>query len=62
MLGREGLKTFFAAWERGLAQPIELGEPGERALSFRDLFRRQAGRLARALTEGEPYRGFRLAC
>lgn len=62
VLGREGLKTYFAAWERGLAQPIELGEPGERPMTFRDLFRRQAERLARALTEGEPYRGFRLPC
>jgi len=59
VLSREGLKTFFAAWEHGLAEPIALEEG---SATFRDLFRRQAERLARALTQGEPYRAFRLPC
>jgi CRISPR-associated protein Cas1 len=59
VLSREGLKTFFVAWEHGLAEPIALEEG---AATFRDLFRRQAERLARALTQGETYRSFRLPC
>ncbi len=59
VLSREGLKTFFAAWERELATPIALEEG---TATFRELFRHQAERLARALTQGEPYRAFRLPC
>lgn len=57
VLSRDGLKSFFTAWENGLAEPIALAEG---PASFRELFRRQAERLARALTQGEPYRAFRL--
>ena len=59
VLEREALKRYFAAYEKELTQPIALG--GDTA-SFRDLFRRQAGRLARALTQGEVYEPFRLPC
>ena len=31
-------------------------------VSFRDLFRRQAERLARTVVQGETYRSFRLPC
>ena len=57
VLEREALKRYFAAYQEQLTQEIALPE-GSR--SFRDLFRRQAERLARALTEGEPYMPFRL--
>lgn len=60
-LGREGRKRYFAAWERELEGPISLGED-EGEASFRQLFRRQAERLARTLQEGEPYRAFRYPC
>lgn len=59
LLQREALKRFFPAYEEEVDTPFAVdGEP----LSFRQLFRRQAERLARALTAGEPYRGFRLPC
>ena len=53
------LKRYFAAYEKELSSPVALGEE---ALSFRQLFRRQAERLARWLIEGEPYEGFRFPC
>ena len=59
-LAREAQKQYFAAWERELEEPISLGEEGE--ASFRQLFRRQAERLARALQHGETYRAFRYPC
>ena len=52
LLRRESQKRFFTAFEKELTTPIALG--GEE-LSFRQLFRRQAERLARALLDGEPY-------
>lgn len=59
-LSREAQKRYFAAWERELEGPISLGEEGE--ASFRQLFRRQAERLALTLQGGEPYRAFRYPC
>ncbi|MGH9363602.1 MAG: CRISPR-associated endonuclease Cas1 [Thermoanaerobaculia bacterium] len=59
VLTREALKRYLAAYERELTEPRAV--EGEQ-LSFRQLFRRQAERLARALTAGEPYRSFRLPC
>lgn len=59
ILEREALKRYFTAYEKELTQPIALD--GETA-SFRDLFRRQGERLARALTQNEPYEPFRLPC
>jgi len=58
-LGQEAKRTFFAAWEQELASPFALGEE---ELSFREVFRRQAGRLARAVQDGEPYEAFRFPC
>jgi CRISPR-associated protein Cas1 len=59
LLGREGMRRYFPAYEKELATPFAVD--GEE-LTYRQLFRRQAERLARALTEGEPYRSFRLPC
>ena len=59
LLGREAMKRYFPAWEEELNTPFAVD--GEE-LSFRQLFRRQAERLARALTHREPYVSFRLPC
>jgi CRISP-associated protein Cas1 len=59
LLRRESMKTYFPAYEKELTTPLSLD--GEN-LTFRQLFRRQAERLARALTAGEPYEPFRLPC
>jgi hypothetical protein len=56
-LHRESLKRFFPLYEEQLTAPLDFG--GE-TLTFRQLFRRQAERLARTLTDGEPYQAFRL--
>ena len=58
-LTREALKRYLAAYERELTEPRAVESE---QLSFRQLFRRQAERLARALHGSEPYRGFRLPC
>jgi CRISP-associated protein Cas1 len=58
-LQREAQKRFFAAYEKELTAPISVGSE---QLSFRQLFRRQAEALARALKGEEPYRAFRLPC
>ena len=59
LLGRDGMRRYFPAYEKELTTPVSVeGEP----LSFRQLFRRQAERLARALTEAEAYQSFRLPC
>lgn len=64
-LGREAMKRFFEVWENELEGAISLGaddagKPTE--MSFRQLFRRQAERLARTLREAEPYEAFRYPC
>ncbi len=59
VLQREALKRFFVAWEAELAAPMDV--EGE-ALGFRQVFRRQAERLARAMRGEEEYRSFRLPC
>jgi CRISPR-associated protein Cas1 len=59
LLGREGMRRYFPAYEKELTTSFSVD--GEQ-LTFRQLFRRQAERLARTLTEGEPYRSFRLPC
>jgi CRISPR-associated protein Cas1 len=57
-LDREPLRRYFAAYEDELGRKISIdGED----LNFRQIFRRQAERLARSLTAGEPYRSFRWA-
>lgn len=59
LLRRESMKRYFAAWEEQLTTPLSGdGEP----LAFRQLFRRQAERLARALTADEPYEPYLLPC
>jgi CRISP-associated protein Cas1 len=55
LLKREPLRRYFAAYEEELGRKIRVGDED---LSFRQVFRRQAERLARSLTAGEPYRSF----
>jgi CRISPR-associated protein Cas1 len=59
VLALEGKRTFFRRWEEWLATPFTREDE---ATSPRQLFRRQAERLARAIVDGEPYEGFRLPC
>jgi len=56
LLRHESLRRFFPAFEKEVTTPVSLD--GEE-LTFRQLFRRQAERLARALLAGEPYECFR---
>lgn len=56
VLTKEALKIYFRAYGEELTRPIDLD--GE-TLTFRQLFRRQAERLAAALVRGDPYRRFR---
>lgn len=58
-LSRVAQKRYFAAWEQELEAPFVLGEA---QTTFRQLFRRQAERLARTLQAGEPYQAFRYPC
>jgi hypothetical protein len=51
--------TLLRSWV--LARRFHVSGDGEN-LTFRQLFRRQAERLARTLTAGEPYEPFRLPC
>jgi CRISP-associated protein Cas1 len=59
LLRRDSLKRYFPTYEKELTTPFSVD--GEQ-LTFRQIFRRQAERLARALTAGEPYESFRLPC
>jgi CRISPR-associated protein Cas1 len=59
LLGRQGMQRYFPAYEKELTSPFSVGDAD---LSFRQLFRRQAERLAKALTDGEAYQGFILPC
>ena len=58
-LRREALKLYFVEYGKELTSPVSLGEE---SLTWRQLFRRQAERLARLLLEDEPYEAFRLPC
>ena len=58
-LHREALKVYFARYEKELTSGVSLGSE---TLTWREIFRRQAERLARALLTGEPYEAFRLPC
>jgi hypothetical protein len=51
--------ALLSSLREGAGAPLSLD--GEN-LTFRQLFRRQAERLARAFTAGEPYEPFRLPC
>ena len=42
-----------------MGTPLEIDG---QSLTFRQIFRRQADRLAAALTKNEPYESFRLPC
>jgi CRISPR-associated protein Cas1 len=59
LLTREALRRYFTAYEEEIERTFEV--EGQE-VSFRDLFRRQAERLARAILPGETYRSFRLPC
>jgi hypothetical protein len=59
LLRRETMQRYFPAYEKEISTPFSVD--GE-TLSFRQLFRRQAERLARALVENELYEPFRLPC
>lgn len=59
VLGREALKTWFARYEKELDSTVSVD--GE-SLTWRQIFRRQAERLARTLLEDEPYQAFRWPC
>lgn len=59
VLEREALKRYFVEYEKELNASVALGEE---SLTWRQLFRRQAERLARALVEDVPYEAFRLPC
>jgi CRISPR-associated protein Cas1 len=59
LLTREALRRYFTAYEEEIERTFEVDG---QEVSFRDLFRRQAERLARAVVQGEAYRSFRLPC
>jgi CRISPR-associated protein Cas1 len=59
ILGRDALKRYFVEYEKELNATVQIGEE---SLSWRQLFRRQAERLARALVDDVPYEAFRLPC
>ncbi len=58
-LGRDGKRRYFAEYEKELNAPFEADG---QSFTFREIFRRQADRLAAAITRGEPYESFRLPC
>jgi CRISPR-associated protein Cas1 len=58
-LDREGKRRYFAEHEKEMNAPFTLGAE---TVTFRGLFRRQADRLAAALTRDEPYESFLLPC
>lgn len=59
VLSREALKTWFAQYEKELNSAVSVD--GE-SLTWRQIFRRQAERLARTLLHDEPYQAFRWPC
>jgi CRISPR-associated protein Cas1 len=58
-LDREGKRRYFTEYEKEMNAPFLVD--GE-TVTFRHLFRRQADRLAAALTKDEPYESFLLPC
>jgi CRISPR-associated protein Cas1 len=58
-LNREGKRRYFTEYEKLLNEPFA-ADGG--TLTFREVFRRQADRLAAHLTRGEPYESFTLPC
>jgi CRISP-associated protein Cas1 len=58
-LGRDGKRRYFAEYEKLLNDPFAMQDG---PITFRELFRRQADRLAALLTRGEPYESFTLPC
>lgn len=58
-LNREGLKLYFRTYEEFLTESFD-GDAGP--VTFRNLFRRQAERYARAIQGRGEYRSFRLPC
>jgi CRISPR-associated protein Cas1 len=58
-LGQEAKKRYFEAYETELTTPFAVDD-GQ--ATHRQLFRRQAERLARAVKGEEPYRSLRLPC
>jgi CRISP-associated protein Cas1 len=59
LLRRESMQRYFPVYEREITTPLSVDG---QSLTFRQLFRRQAERLARTLLEDEPYEPFRLPC
>jgi CRISP-associated protein Cas1 len=57
-LTRDGLKVFFAEWEKHLLRPLR-GENADEDISVRPLIERQVNRLAADLRGGDPYLPFR---
>ncbi len=53
-LTAEGIKKYFAQYEKWLSEPAKLETP-----SFRKVFRQQAEALLHAVRDGAPYTGFR---
>lgn len=58
-LGREAKRVYFAEYEKELNTPFAAED---QSLTFRDVFRRQADRLAAAIIRDEPYESFLLPC
>lgn len=58
-LRREPSRRFFTHYERRMDQKFQERSLG-RETSFRELFQVQAGKLAKAILEGEPYRPFQV--
>lgn len=58
-LRREALRRYFVEYEKELISEVP---STEERLNWRQVFRQQAERLARALLEDVPYEAFRLQC
>jgi CRISPR-associated protein Cas1 len=58
-LDSDGKRRYFTEYTKELTTPFSVDG---RDVTFRDLFRRQADRLAAAITRDEPYESFRLPC
>jgi CRISPR-associated protein Cas1 len=58
-LHREAMKRYFAAYSKELTTPFSVQDEN---LSYRQIFRRQAERLARTFIDDEEYEPFQLPC